>query len=120
MCNNKGMSVVDDYLATLHGAEKDMIGHLYAIVREVVPDATEELSYAMPAFKYRGKGLVAIMANKQFLSLYPFGAVENLGLDLSGFETTSGSIHFSAEHPISDDTLRSIVKARLQQIASRA
>jgi uncharacterized protein YdhG (YjbR/CyaY superfamily) len=110
------MTVIDEYLAGMGGKEKQVIEHMYMIVREMVPDATEELNYAMPAFKYKGKGLVAIMANKEFFSLYPFGNVENLGLDLSEFECTTGSIHFSAEHPVSDSLLREIIEARLRQI----
>jgi uncharacterized protein YdhG (YjbR/CyaY superfamily) len=89
---------------------------MYAVVRELVPNVTEELSYAMPAFKYKGKGLVAIMSNKNFLSLYPFGAVEKLGLDLSAYEQTSGSVHFSTTNPISDELLQKIIAARMRQI----
>lgn len=110
------MSVIDNYLARLSGPEKTLIEHMYGIVRQMAPDATEELSYAMPAFKHKGKGLVAIMANKNFLSLYPFGAVDKLGIDLSAYECTTGSIHFSVDKPIPDDVLRRIVAARLQQI----
>lgn len=110
------MTTIDDYLTTLSGAEKVAIEHMYGIVREMVPEATEGMSYAMPAFKYKGKSLVAIIANKDFLSLYPFGAVEKLDLDLSAFECTSGSIHFTAEKPISDELLRKIIAARVQQI----
>ena len=110
------MTVVDEYLASLNGPEKETIQHMYGVIRQAIPNVTEELSYRMPAFKYKGKAVVAVMANKHFLSLYPFGAVEKLDLDLSGFECTSGSIHFSADKPISDDLLRQIVTARLRQI----
>jgi len=110
------MSVVDDYLETLSGPEKQTVAHMYGVVRQMVPSATEELSYAMPAFKYNGKGLVAIMVNKDFMSLYPFGAVEKLGLNLSAYECTSGSIHFSVDKPISDELLQNILAAHMQQI----
>ncbi len=115
--HTEGMTVVDDYISTLDGAERETVASMYALVRQLVPDVTEELSYAMPAFKYQGKGLVAIIVNKQFMSLYPFGAVERLGVDLSGFECTSGSIHFTAENPISDELLQRIIVARVKQIA---
>lgn len=110
------MSVIDDYLSGLSGKQKVIITHMYDVVRQIAPDTTEELSYAMPAFKYKGKGLVAIMANQKFLSLYPFGAVDRLGLDLSEYECTSGSIHFSTDKPIPDSLLRQIVTARRRQI----
>lgn len=112
------MSVVDEYLETLNGPDKVVIEYMYAMVRKMAPSAIEELSYAMPSFTYNGRGLVAVMANKSFLSLYPFAAVETLGLDLSAFECTIGSIHFSADKPIPDDLLRSIITARMRQIDS--
>jgi uncharacterized protein YdhG (YjbR/CyaY superfamily) len=110
------MSVIDDYLASLNGPERSVIEHMYDIVRQLVPDATEELSYAMPAFKYKGKGVIAIMANKNFMSLYPFGSVEKLGLDLSDYEQTNGSVHFTADKPIPDELLSQIVQTRMRQI----
>lgn len=42
------MSVIDDYLASLDPPEKAVIARLYHIVRQMVPTATEELSYAIP------------------------------------------------------------------------
>lgn len=110
------MSVIDSYLARLTDSERSTIEHMYSIVRRMVPNATEELSYAMPALKYKGKGLVAIMANKEFLSVYPFSAVDKLGVDISAYEHTSGSIHFSLDKPIPDNLLRQIITARMRQI----
>ncbi len=110
------MSVIDDYLSKLDQTKRPIVENMYSIIRKTVPTATEELSYGMPAFKYKGKGLIAIMANKNFLSLYPFGSIERLGLDLSAYECTTGSIHFSVDTPIPDNLLRKIITARLQQI----
>ena len=110
------MPVVDEYVACLTGKEREIIAHLYALVLREVPDAAQEVCYAMPAYKYKGKGLVAIMANKDFLSLYPFCAVDRLGLDLSAFECTSGSIHFTAAKPLPDDLMHRIVAARKAMI----
>jgi uncharacterized protein YdhG (YjbR/CyaY superfamily) len=112
------MTVIDDYLLTLSGQEQQIIAHMYDVVREMVPNATEELSYAMPAFKHKGKGLVAVISNKNFMSLYPFEAVKRLGLDLSAYECTSGSIHFTVDKPISDELFRDIVSSRKRHIES--
>jgi uncharacterized protein YdhG (YjbR/CyaY superfamily) len=110
------MSVIDDYLDSLNGVEKAVLGHMYGVVRQTVPDATEELSYGMPTFKYKRMGLIAIIANKKFLSVYPFSGrvIENLKSELGGFELTKGSIHFMPDNPISDDLLRKIITARLK------
>jgi len=112
------MSVIDDFMPSLTPENKQVIGHMYAIVRQQVPDATEELSYGMPAFKWRGKGLIAVMPTKDGLSLYPFCAVSRLGIDLSDYAMTSGSIHFSLEQPVPDELLKQIIIARQQQITA--
>jgi len=59
------------------------------------------ISYAMPALLYRGKGLIATVCVKKFLSLYPYsGAVFASVLhELGDFETTSGSIHYFVKPP---------------------
>jgi uncharacterized protein YdhG (YjbR/CyaY superfamily) len=110
------MSVIDDYISNLDTSDRETIEHMYEIARAVAPDATEEFSYGMPALKYKGKSLLSIMANKDFLSLYPFSAVDKLNLDLSDFECTSGSIHFSSDKPIPDDLLGQIISARMRNI----
>lgn len=110
------MSVVDTYLDSLTGPEHDVLSHMYGVVRQAIPDATEELSYNMPTFKWQGKGVVSILSNKDFLSLYPFCNHDTLGIDLSMFETTKGSIHFTLEHPLSDEMLRKIIAARMAMI----
>jgi uncharacterized protein YdhG (YjbR/CyaY superfamily) len=113
------MSVIDNYLATLSGAEKAAVGRMYEVVRRAVPEATEEMYYGMPSFKYKGKGLAAVIVNRNFISFYPYRAVEGIDVDLSAYECTSGSIHFGADDPIPDDTLRKIITARMRQIDER-
>ena len=68
------------------------------------------------------RGSIATTRRKKFLSLYPYsGAVIASASDaLSGFETTSGSIHFSADHQLSDPVLRRIVEARRTEIDAKA
>ena len=113
---------VSSYLDTLDGADRAAVERVYTIAREVVPEAEEGTSYAMAALMYRGKGLIASVRAKKFLALYPYsGSVVAANLEvLAGFETTTGSIHFSAEHPLPDAALRSIVAARRDEIDAKA
>ena len=116
------MGEVDTYLSTVEGADRDALQRVYAIAREVVPEAEEGTSYGMPALLYRGKGLIATVRAKRFLSLYPYsGTVIASALEaLSDFETTRGSIHYSAEHQLPEAILRRIVEARRAEIDAKA
>ncbi|WP_287929204.1 DUF1801 domain-containing protein [Arthrobacter sp.] len=112
------MGTVGTYLSTIEGADRAALERVYAIAGEIVPEAEEGTSYAMAALLYRGKGLVAAVQARKFLSIYPFSGAVIAGNSevLAGFETTTGSIHFSAEHQLPDAALRRIVEARRTEI----
>lgn len=116
------MGEVSAYLSTIDGADRDALERVIAIARDVVPEADEGTSYAMPALLYRDKGLLATVRTTKFLSLYPYsGTVIASVLDaLSDFETTSGSVHYSADHPLPDAVVRRIVEARRAEIDAKA
>ena len=116
------MGEVGTYLSTVDGADRDALQRVYAIARDVVPEAEEGTRYAMPALLYRDKGLIATVRAKKFLSLYPYsGAVIASVLEaLSDFETTTGSVHYSADHQLPDAIVQRIVEARRAEIDARA
>jgi uncharacterized protein YdhG (YjbR/CyaY superfamily) len=113
---------VGAYLSTLDGADRDALERVYAIAREVVPEAEEGTNYGMAALLYRGKGLIAAVRAKQFLSLYPYSSVVIASVLEAAheFETTTGSIHYSADHPLPDALVRHIVEARRAEIDETA
>ena len=112
---------VSTFLSAFEGADRAALERVYSIAREVVPEAEEGTSYAMAALLYRGKGLIATVRAKKFLAIYPYsGSVIAANLDgLAEFETTSGSIHYSAEHQLPDAVLRRVVQARRAEIDAR-
>jgi uncharacterized protein YdhG (YjbR/CyaY superfamily) len=116
------MGEIDTYLSTLEGADRAALERVYAIAREIVPEAEDGRSYAMAALLYRGKGLIATVKAKNFLALYPYsGSVVAANLDvLTNFETTTGSIHYSAESPLPDAVVQRIVQARRAEIDAKA
>jgi uncharacterized protein YdhG (YjbR/CyaY superfamily) len=116
------MGTVTTYLDTIEGPDRAALERVYALARGLVPEAEEGTSYAMAALIYRGKGLIAAVRAKTFLSVYPFsGAVIASSLDvLADFETTTGSIHFSVGQQLPDAALRRIVQARRAEIDAKA
>ncbi|MGV8979479.1 MAG: iron chaperone [Cellulomonas sp.] len=116
------MGEVGAYLSTIDGPDRGALQRVIAIALDVVPEAQEGTSYAMPALLYRDKGLLATVRTKEFLSLYPYsGAVVASVLEaLSDFETTTGSIHYSVDHQLPDALVRRIVEARRAEIDAKA
>lgn len=112
------MDDVERYLESIEGRDRLVLERVYAIAREVVPEAAAGTTYGLAALLYRGRGLLATVKARKFLSIYPFsGQVIARHRDLlSGFEVTTGSIHYSSDHPLPEDTLRVIVRARREEI----
>jgi uncharacterized protein YdhG (YjbR/CyaY superfamily) len=116
------MGEVEAYLRTVDGADRAALERVYATAREVVPEAEEGTSYAMAALLYRGRGLIAAVRARRFLSLYPFSGtvVAALAEELGDFETTTGSVHYASDHELPDALLRRLVEARRAEIDARA
>lgn len=86
---------------------------LRKIIKSAVPDATEVISYGIPAFRYQGYVLVWFAAWKNHCSLYPISnAVKR---ELKGYDTAKGTIRFTADKPLPAALVRKLVKARIAE-----
>ncbi|GAB7007620.1 hypothetical protein JCM18899A_50950 [Nocardioides sp. AN3] len=107
---------IEDYLAEVEPAKRALIETYYARVVELVPEAVVGRSYAMPAYLYRGKGLVSVMATKAGLSVIPFSA--SVAHQLPGVDTSekAGSIHVDLADPLPVDVFEQVVRLRRAEI----
>ena len=112
------MGVVDDALAELPEADRECLQHVIDIARQLVPEATEGMSYGMPALKLDGKPLLGVVAAAKHLSVFPFSpeVVEAVAGKLAGFSLSKGTIRFTAEHPLPDDVVEDVVRLRQAEI----
>jgi uncharacterized protein YdhG (YjbR/CyaY superfamily) len=114
-------TTVDEYFAKIEGPAHEMLSKIRSTIRSVVPaDATEVISYGIPAFK-RKKVLVWYAAFANHCSLFPGGAVLNEMKDeLDGFSTSKGTIQFPLEKPLPTALVKKIVKRRLAQLDQKS
>lgn len=112
------MGEVDDYVASLAGAERAAVARVLDRARELVPDAEEGHSYGMPALRHRGSPLISIVVTKSHIGLYPFSPaiIEAMSADLAPFSPSKGAIRFQPSAPLPDDVLDRIVLARRDEI----
>jgi len=81
----------------------------------VPPDATEIISYKIPAFKHK-KVLVWYAAFANHCSLFPTASViEAFKDELSGFSTSKGTIHFPLDKPMPVELIKRMVRARVAE-----
>lgn len=93
------MSVIDDYLRTVPEAQKRELERIRRIVKQVVPEAEEVLSYGMPTFRLEKKYLIHFAAFKKHMSIFP------------------GTIRFTEDNPPAESVIVDIVLTRLAQIS---
>ena len=106
---------IDEYLAGVAEPALGTLQKIRAVIRSVVPpEATEAISYGMPAFKYKGS-LVAFAAFSDHCSFFPMNAhlVEIFKSDLKNYSTSKGTIRFPLDKPLPAGLVKKLVKARI-------
>ena len=106
---------VDEYLAVAPEPARAMLAKMRAAIRSALPaEATEVISYQIPAFRLK-KVLVWIAAFQKHCSLFPTAAVlEQFKDELKEFKTSKGTVHFPLDKPLPTALIKRMVKARLQ------
>jgi len=91
-----------------------------AAIRSALPrEATETISYGIPAFKHH-RILVWFAAFSDHCSLFPTAAViEAFKKELKGFSTSKGTIHFPLNRPLPVALIKKIVKSRVAQLEAK-
>jgi len=107
---------VDEYFAAVPEPARSALAKIREAIRSTVPtEATETISYRIPAFKHK-RVLVWFAAFSNHCSLFPTAAViaafEN---ELKGFSTSKGTIHFPTDQPLPTALIKRLVKARVAQ-----
>jgi uncharacterized protein YdhG (YjbR/CyaY superfamily) len=113
---------VDAYMATLPEASRQVLEEVRAIVRRVVPDGDEVISYQIPTMKKDGQAVVYYSAWKKHYSLYPIDEKLTAGMDkeLAGYKTSTGTLQFPYDRPVPAKLIEKLTKLRLEEAAKVA
>ena len=109
---------IDGYLAALDEPKRSTLEDLRRSILEVIPEAEQGISYGMPAFKVDGKVVAGFAAFKHHLSYLPHSGsvLPELGEDVTGYESTKGSLHFAVDEPLPKDLVEKLIAVRLRQL----
>jgi uncharacterized protein YdhG (YjbR/CyaY superfamily) len=120
--DTKSVGDVEEYLAALPPASRIAMEAIRAAVRSAVPEATETISYQMPAFRHLGRVLVSYGAFKDHVSLFPMSmaVIRAHEHELGDRHTGKGTIRFGLDQPIPAHLVRTIVQGRMAEVATRA
>lgn len=117
LMNNKS---VEAYFAALPEAKRAALEELRRIIKSVVPDSEEVISYQIPTFSYQGY-LVAITAQKNHLSLHTMSKALMSAMkdDLKDLDKTVASIHLPYDEPLPRSLIGKIIRARMRENEER-
>jgi uncharacterized protein YdhG (YjbR/CyaY superfamily) len=111
---------IDEYLARLGAGQRAALQKLRQDISAATPEAEECISYRIPAFRLRGRMLVAFGAAAHHCAFYP-GAypVRVHEHELEAYDTSKGTIRFQEDRPLPAALVRKLVKARVAERAAR-
>jgi uncharacterized protein YdhG (YjbR/CyaY superfamily) len=107
---------VEEYFAAVPEPARSALTQIREAIRSVVPpEATEIISYRIPAFKHK-KVLVWYAAFANHCSLFPTAAlIDTFKDELKDFSTAKGTVHFPLDHPMPVDLIQRMVKERQER-----
>jgi len=105
-------TTVDEYLAAAPPAAQEHLRELRALLREVVPQATEAVKWGSPVFEEK-RILFAYTAFKSHLNFMPTrSTLERFREDLAGYTTGKDTIQFPYDKPLPKELIRKIAAYR--------
>ena len=115
MPENSKFETIEAYIDSYPSNIKERLTEIYQIVKGVVPEAEEKISYNMPAFFLNGV-LVYFAGHKNHIGFYPTGnGVDAFINKIGGYKFSKGTIQFPLNKPLPRKLIEEIVEYRKQE-----
>src|SRR5882724_9597610 len=112
---NASAKDLDRYFVSLPEESRAALESLRKVVRVIVPDAVETISYGVPTFKLNNRMLVSYAGFKNHCSFFPgAGPIETHKDELKNFPISKGTIRFTPDRPLSPALVKKLVKTRIR------
>lgn len=110
---------IDEYIAGFPPEVQPILQQVRATIRAAAPQASERISYQMPA--YFQDGVLAYFGGfKKHIGFYPpVDGDAMLVRDAAPYAGEKGNLRFALDQPIPHDLIRRIVEARVQAKRTR-
>lgn len=110
----------ESYIATQPEATRLVLEQLRQIIKKIVPEAEEVISYQMPAFKQNGV-LVWYAGYKKHVGFYPSSKpIEIFKDELKTYKTSKGAIQLPLDKPLPVELITKIVNFKVNENLAKA
>ncbi|WP_258099249.1 iron chaperone [Marinoscillum pacificum] len=101
------MNEVDAYIESFDEQVQIRLREMRTILKEMLPQAEEVISYGIPTYKIKGKNVVHFGGFKKHVGFYPApSGLEAFKEDLSKFKGSKGSVQF----PLTEDLPKALIQ----------
>jgi len=107
---------IDEYIAACPEQTHERLQAIRKMVKELVPDAKEKISYQIACFELKGRNLIHFAGWKKHISLYPVPAgSEAFERQVEPYVDGKGTLKFSLDEPLPIKLIEKIIKLHLAQ-----
>lgn len=109
------MTLIEDYIQKAPAMSQEKLTEMYHLLKPILKEAEEKLSYGMPTFYFKGN-LLHFAPSKKHLGFYPTpSAITHFAKELTPYKTSKGAIQFPYETPLPKELIKKIALFRLEE-----
>lgn len=113
-------TTIDEYISSFPKSTQVLLEQIRMAISKAVPEASEKISYQMPAFTLAGN-LVHFAAYKHHTGFYPgAGAIIEFNKELSAYELSKGTVRFPLDKPLPLELIAKITQYLAQENLRKA
>jgi len=110
----KKFTSVKEYIASFPEQTQKGLEEVRAVIKSVAPDAVENISYQIAAFKVNGKNFVSIAGWKEHISIYPIPAGSKaFNKQIAKYASGRGTLKFPLNEPLPLKLIEKAIKYKL-------
>lgn len=103
-------ATIDGYISRFPDSTQVILQKIRRLIKDAVPDATEAVSYQIPAFKLNGKSLIYFAGWKDHVSMYPIPPGNKAFTDaIAPYVAGKGTLKFPFNKEIPYDLIQKVV-----------
>lgn len=107
---------VDEYLDLFSGEVRTKLEELRGLIKETVPGADEQISYAIPAYKYHG-WLVYFSGYTKHVSVSfpPRSIMQSFAEELASYKSSKSTVQFPLDQPLPGDLIKKMLHYKVKE-----
>ncbi|MGH9857602.1 MAG: iron chaperone [Acidobacteriota bacterium] len=109
-------TTVESYIADFDGKPRQRLEEVRKLVKQILPDAEERISYSIPAYFVDKKLIIYFAGFKSHIGMYPGRTSSSAYNQLAAkYAHGKSTARFPHDEPLPKDIIKKFIDARLQE-----